>query len=90
MSSLNVAIVVTSPPSTSITFTPSAQSLVAPVPAGANLGHFAVAPQGWTGTLTPSGADAALFALDTSLNLLVGATALSTARTYNVTVTANP
>lgn len=90
MSSVNVSIVVTSPVSTGVVFNPSAASLVSPVAAGTNLGKFVVSPSNWTGTLTLSGADAALFALDTNLDLLVGTAALSAVRTYNVTATAAP
>lgn len=90
MSSVNVSIVVASPTSTGIVFNPSMAGLIAPIPAGTNLGQFVVSPSNWTGTVSLSGADAAAFTLDTNLDLLVGAQPLTVVRTYNVTATANP
>ena len=88
--SVNVVINVVSAPATSVTFSPTASSFTAPVAAGTKLGTFAVAPASWNGTLTLSGADASFFTLDTNLDLLVGAAALTAVRAYNVTVTAAP
>lgn len=53
MSAVNYAVVINSPASTSITFTP-AGPFTAPVAAGTVLGTFTVSPAGWSGTVSPS------------------------------------
>lgn len=88
MTTTNISIVVSSPPSTRLTYTPSAASFTAPVPAGTVMGTFAVAPAGWAGTISLSEADAAIFALNTQLQLT--SVAPLAARTYNVTATSAP
>ena len=90
MSSVNVTIQVVSTPSTAVTFTPAASSFTAPVAAGTKVGTFAVAPAAWNGTIALSGADAALFTLDTNLDLMVGSAALTAVRAYSLTATAAP
>ncbi len=95
MSTLSLVITINSVPSTGITFTPaapfsgsgSAFSATGPVASGVTVGSFVIAPAGWQGALTLSGAQAASFTL--SGLSLVTAAALS-AGAFNVTVTATP
>lgn len=59
-----------------------------PIPANSGVCTLAVAPAGWSGSLTPSGTNASLFSLvGTTLN--VGAAAIS-AGTYTFSITATP
>lgn len=95
MTTLSLVITINSAPSTGITFTPAspftgsgtAFSASGPIAAGATVGSIAVAPAGWQGALSLSGANASSFTLS-GLNL-VAAAALA-AGTYDVTVTATP
>lgn len=84
----SLTITVTSAASTAVSCNGLASSLAAPVAAGAFLCSIGVAPSGWTGTLSLSGANASSFAISGS-GLYVGATALG-AGSYAVTITATP
>lgn len=94
--SINLSISITSPPSTSITFTPAAPfsgsgtsfTAVGPVASGVTVGTFVVAPSGWQGALALSGTNASSFTLS-GMNLVTAAT-LSPGTTYAVTGTATP
>lgn len=88
MSSTTFTIVVTSSPSTSITFTPSGAQLVAPVPQNTLVGSVVVQPSNWSGVITISGADAAFFSMS-GLNV-VTAQQLTEVRSYTATLTASP
>jgi hypothetical protein len=87
------SIIVTSPPSTAVNCIvsyPSGQtSFVEPVASGTTIAACTITPATWSGVLTLGGADASLFGLSGS-NVVVGAAALTVARTYNLTVTATP
>jgi len=60
MAAENIAIVVDSPPSTTVVFT-AAGTLTAPVAIGTVIGSIQIEPAGWNGALTLSGADEASF-----------------------------
>jgi hypothetical protein len=87
------SIVVTSPPSTAVNCVvsyPAGQtSFVTPVAVGTLVAACTITPATWSGVLTLTGADASLFNISGS-NVVVGAAALTVARTYNLTVTAAP
>lgn len=95
MATLSLVITINSAPSTAVTFTPaspfsgsgSALSATGPVASGTTVGTISVAPSGWQGALSLSGAQAADFTL--SGTNLVTAAALA-AGTYDVTITATP
>ena len=90
---LSLTINITSPTSTAVSCTvnyPSGQtSFVTPVAAGAAIASCAVTPSTWSGALSLGGTDASYFSLSGS-NITVGASAITAARTYNITVTASP
>jgi hypothetical protein len=89
---LNLSIVINSPPSTSITC-PMSATLTAPVPAGTVLCTLTVAPTTWSGTLALSGTNASLFAIasgSSGTQLVVGASPITTPGTYSATITATP
>lgn len=71
MANKTVSIRIHSPTSTSITFTPIEEELVAPVPAGKILGKLAVTPGGWKGELTFTG-DTDDIQVDTDLDVVAG------------------
>ena len=76
---------------TGVVFTPNPDAnLTVPVAAGTLLGHYTISPSNWTGDFSISGADAGLFALDSSRNLMVGAAPLTDARTYTIPYSAKP
>ena len=85
--STSLSIIINSPPSTNISC-PLQSSYTAPLAAGATVCAISIAPTGWSGALTLSGANASAFALSGS-NLVVGSTPLN-AGTYSVVITANP
>jgi hypothetical protein len=85
---VQLSIVFQGSPSTSITC-PIAGPFTVPVAAGTQICAITVAPAGWQGALTLSGADAAAFAISGS-NLVVGPTAITAAGTKSVTLTAAP
>lgn len=94
MSAVNVAIVINSPASTSLTFTPGGP-FTAPVASGTVLGTFAVAPAGWSGSVALS----AFTGLATGSNLSIvnnagvlqlEAAASLAAGSYGLTATASP
>lgn len=88
-----LSIVITSPPSTATNCTiayPSGQtSFVEPVAPGTVIANCSVSPSTWSGVITLSGADASVFALSGE-DLIVGTSAITVARTYNITVTSTP
>ncbi len=95
MASISLILSVTSPASTSLTFIPAAPftgsgssfTAAGPIASGATVGTVTVAPTGWSGALSLSGAQAASFSLS-AMSLVT--TAALPAGTYNVTVTATP
>ncbi len=90
----SLAIIFNSPTSTAANCTinyPSGQTFfTVPVAAGTLIATCTITPAGWSGSLALSGADAGSFGVTNSSTLVVGATAISAARTYNVTITATP
>lgn len=91
--STSLSIIINSAPSTALTCPisyPTGQTaFTTPVAAGTVIAVCTVTPPSWSGALALSGPDAGSFALS-GLNLVVGATAISTPKTYNVTLTATP
>ncbi len=81
-----LSIIINSPTSTTVTCPMS--TYTAPLAAGSVICPITVAPGGWSGALTLSGASASSFALSAS-NLVVGSTALQPG-TYSVMITATP
>ena len=96
MTTLSLNFTITSPPSTTLNFTPaapfsgsgSAFTAVGPITSGVTVGTFSVVPAGWQGTLALSGAQAASFTL--SGMSLVTAAVLGIGSVSAVTITANP
>lgn len=64
-------------------------SFTTPVPPGTKIATCAVTPSGWTGRIDLSGADAGFFVMSGN-DIVVGATAITAPRTYNVTATSTP
>ena len=90
MSAVSVAIVINSPASASITFSP-VSALVAPVAAGTVVGTFTVSPVGWSGAVALSGANASDFSVVNNAGVVQLEAAVSLAvGTYLVTATATP
>ncbi len=86
---LTVPVVV----SASVTCTPVQALFPVPVVAGTKMATCVVAPSGWTGSVALSGADAAPFVSTLSgvnVTINVGASPITVAKTYNVTVTSTP
>ena len=81
-----LSIIINSPTSTTVTCPMT--TYTAPLAAGSVICPITVAPGGWSGALTLSGASASSFALSAS-NLVVGSTALQPG-TYSVMITATP
>jgi hypothetical protein len=81
-----LSIIINSPTSTTVTCPMTAYT--APLAAGSVICPITVAPSGWSGALTLSGAGASSFALSAS-KLVVGSTALQPGM-YSVTITATP
>jgi hypothetical protein len=81
-----LSIIINSP--TSATVTCPMATYTAPLAAGSVICPITVAPAGWSGALSLTGANANSFALSAS-NLVVGSTALQSG-TYSVTLTATP
>jgi hypothetical protein len=81
-----LSIIINSPTSTTVTCPMT--TYTAPLAAGSLICPLTVAPGGWSGALSLSGASASSFALSAS-NLVVGSTALQPG-TYSVTITATP
>jgi hypothetical protein len=84
MSTFNFTLVVNSPASTSVTFTPATGPFVAPLAAGTVVGSVAVLPTTWSGVISVS----APFSMAGN-NVVVGSTALA-AGSYNGTGSATP
>lgn len=85
MASVNITVVINSPPSTSVVFTAAQPSFTAPVPAGTVIGTLSVEPAGWSGAVSLSG-NAAL-----ALNgLQVVAAVDLAAGSYNASANATP
>ena len=96
MATLSLVLTINSPASTGITFTPvspftgsgtSFSTTTEPIASGVTVGSFSVAPAGWQGVLSLSGAQSSSFTL--SGLSLVTAAALPTGQ-FAVTVTATP
>ncbi len=95
MAAISLVIAVSSPISTTLTFTPAAPftgsgtsfSAVGPIAAGVTVGTVSVVPAGWSGVLTLSGQQAASFSI-AGLNLVTAAALAS--GSYGVTITATP
>lgn len=69
---------------------PSGQnSFTVPVAPGTKIATCTVAPNTWVGTIAPGGADGNSFTMNGN-DIVVGGTALTTPRTYNVTITSTP
>jgi hypothetical protein len=81
-----LSIIINSPTSTTVTCPMT--TYTAPLAAGSLICPITVAPGGWSGALSLSGANASSFALSAS-NLVVGSTALQPG-TYSVMITATP
>jgi hypothetical protein len=81
-----LSIIINSPTSTTVTCPMT--TYTAPLAAGSLVCPITIAPSGWSGALSLSGANASSFALSAS-NLVVGSTALQSG-TYSVIVTATP
>jgi hypothetical protein len=90
MSNVSVVIVINSPASVTITFTPSG-TFTAPVAVGTVIGTFAITPSGWSGAVALSGANASDFSVVDNAGVveLTAAVALA-AGLYDVTATATP
>lgn len=99
--STTFSVVINSPPSTSVTLTAvapctlsgSTLTCTGPMAANATLATIAVAPAGWSGTLTLSaftgGATASSFAV-AGTNLVAGSGGLATSFNGGATLTASP
>lgn len=94
--STTLALNITTPAavvSTSITCSiayPSGQnSFPVPVAPGTKIATCTIAPNTWVGSITPSGADGNFFTVNGN-DVVVSGTALTTPRTYNVTITSSP
>ncbi len=91
MATESIAIVVNSPPASTLTFT-AAGPLTAPLAANTPIGTINIEPAGWEGALVLSGADEASFSLSAPVNgqsELLNTVPLS-AKTYAVVVSAAP
>lgn len=64
-------------------------SFSVPVAAGTVVASCAMQPSSWSGLLTLSGADGALFSLNGD-NVVVGSAPITAARNYSITVSAAP
>lgn len=87
MAQQNITIIINSPPSSEVTFTPAQPSFVAPVPAGTVLGVLSVAPAAWSGALALGGPDVAKVVLN---GTQIAAAVELMAGTLSLTATSSP
>jgi hypothetical protein len=95
MATLSFELIVNSPPSTGIIFTPAAPvtgsgssfSESGQIPAGTTIGTLSVSPAGWQGILALTGAQASSFTLS-GMNVI--ASSVLAVGTYDLAITATP
>lgn len=94
---LGFSIVINGPASTSIAcpiqYPAGATAFTTPVAAGTVICPIMVSPSNWSGTLSLGGSGAGMLAISNGASgsaVVVGTTPITSAGTYNVTITATP